>query len=556
MTRHALATTFLALAFVALPARGDPVGMTDGGSPDFAAIERLLDEQSADARRRLMEAIRAMDAHARKATASADQLVILGRAYLRAMGSGASFRAGELATKALKRDAKHGPAHLLVAELAGYAGCTSCAEEALARAREAGVDEAAVAAMEGFAFRMQAHGDSKDRAVGEKPPLERAIEAYERAAGLEKSARRLASYRAALFGLERMMGNHARAIQHGEALLAGPEAGEEFMAQYAGFLLYERDDVERAAPLAARAASGGGDSSEIFAMIVYRMWADGYIADPNDRGNRVKFETAKGANPDLGAVFARSLSSTATMPVAKALLKAGLVAPNDPGMRDLSGNTPLANAVAGARADYARGGGNDAYGQPLNDEQFELVRMLLEQGANPNAYVAGWDQTALGHAASRGDVRVVKLLLKHGANIHARMGDGSTALAEAAESTQYPASGEIAGLLLDLGVPASAQDKRGETALHAAARSGNARLIERLVKAGADPMARDNSGWRPLELATTYGHREAVAALLGGGADVSPVKNACGTTNALDIAKRMQKPELIELLRRHSKEGT
>ena len=555
MTRHALALTFLGLAFAALPAHSESVGMTDGGAPDFVAIERLLDEQSADARRRLMEAIRAMDVHARKATASADQLVILGRAYLRAMGNGASFRAGELATKALKLDPKHGPAHLLVAELAGYAGCASCAEDALARAREAGVDEAAVAAMEGFAFRMQAHGDRKDRAVGEKPPLERAIEAYERAAGLEKSERRLASYRAALFELERMMGNHARAIQHGEALLAGPEAGEEFMAQYAGFLLYERDDVERAAPLAARAASGGGDSSEIFAMIVYRMWADGYIADPNDRGNRVKFETAKGANPDLGAVFARSLSSTATMPVAKALLKAGLVAANDPSMRDLSGNTPLANAVAGARADYARGGGNDAYGQPLNDEQFELVRTLLEQGANPNAYVGGWDQTALGHAASRGDVRVVRLLLKHGANIHARMGDGSTALAEAAESTRQPESVEIAALLLERGVPAAAEDKRGETALHAAARSGNAKLIERLVKAGADPMARDNSGWRPLELATTYGHREAVAALLGGGADVSPVKNACGTTNALDIAKRMQKPELIELLRRHSKEG-
>jgi hypothetical protein len=544
------------LGVVALPARGDSVGMTDGGSPDFAAIERLLDEQSADSRRRLMEAIRAMDAHARKATASADQLVILARAYLRAMGNGASFRAGELATKALKLDSKHGPAHLLVAELGGYAGCSSCAEDALARAREAGVDEAILAAMEGFVFRLQAHGDRKDRAVGEKPPLERAIDAYERAAGLETDARRVAAYRVALFELERMMGNHAKAIEHGEAVLAGSEAGEEFLAQYAGFLLYERDDVERAAPLAARAASAGrGDSSEIFAMIVYRMWADGYTAAPHDRGNRVKFETAKGSNADLGAVFARSLSSTATMPVAKALLKAGLVKPNDASLRDLSGNTPLANAVAGARADYARGGGNDAYGQPLNDEQFEVVRMLLEQGANPNAYVSGRDQTVLGHAASRGDMRVVKLLLKHGANVHARMGDGSTALAEAAESTRQAESLEIAALLLERGVPAAAEDKRGETALHAAARSGNARLIEHLVKAGADPMARDNSGWRPLELATSYGHRDAVAALLGGGAEVSPVKNACGSTNALEIARRMEKPELIELLRRHSKEG-
>jgi hypothetical protein len=54
MGRHAIALTFFVLGVVALPARGDSVGMTDGGSPDFAAIERLLDEQSADSRRRLM----------------------------------------------------------------------------------------------------------------------------------------------------------------------------------------------------------------------------------------------------------------------------------------------------------------------------------------------------------------------------------------------------------------------------------------------------------------------------------------------------------------------
>lgn len=554
MKRTAIALGLAALAFATAPALGaGDLGMTDGGAPDFAAIERLISDGRPDARRRLMEAIGAMDAHARKASPSANELVIHGRAYLRVMGSGGSYRAGTLAAKALKLDPAHGRGHLLVAELAAYAQCTSCAEEALASAREAGADPASIAAIEGLALWAQAAGDGKDRAVGEKPPLERAVEAYERALRLEKDPARLASSREALFELERMAGNHAKAMEHGEALLSGEHASEDFIGKYATFLLYERGDLERAAPLAARSAADGklADSSETFAMVLYRIWADAYLADARHKDNRVKLDTAKGANPDLGAVFAKSLSSTATLRVAKALLKAGLVRPDDPSMRDAGGNTPLANAIGGARADYARAGGNDAYAKPLNDEQFGIVQMLLKQGANPNAFISGWNQTVLGHAASRGDLRTLALLLKHGANVHARMGEGSTALAEAAEAARHDEADRIAAALLARRVPVVAVNKRGETALHAAARNGNAKLIQRLLKAGADPMAKDNSGWRPLELATSYGHAEAVRLLLAGGAKVAPVVNACGTSNALDIAKRMQRKELLELLRPH-----
>jgi hypothetical protein len=548
----------LAFALASLPAHAaDPVGMTDSGSPDFRAIERLLNSHDADARRRLMEAIGAMDAYARKGSPKPDELAILGRSYLRAMGQAGAFRAGQVATKALQAEPKHGATHLLLAEIAAYSQCASCAEESLANARAAGVDEASIAGIEGFTYWIQAAADARNRAVGEKPPLDRAIEAYERAAKLEKNAPRLASHRAALFELERMQGNHARAMEHGEALLAGGHADEDFVGKYANFLLYERDDLERAAPLAARSASGGSirGSSETFAMVLFRIWADGYLADAGHPDNRIKLDTAKGANRDLGAVFARSLSSTATMPVAQALLKAGLVKANDPGMRDAQGNTPLANAVAGARADYARAGGNDAYSEPLNDAQFAIVEMLLKQGANPNAFVSGWNQTVLGHAASRGDVRVVKLLLKHGANVHARVGEGASPLAEAAESSRLDEADEIGAILLARDVPVSAANNRGETALHAAARNGNAKLMQRLLKAGADPMAKDNSGWRPLELATSYGHRDAVKTLLAAGAEVSAVKNACGSSSAFDIAKRMQNQELVDLLRPHVREG-
>ena len=554
--KNKLAVLCLAsLALVSNALRADaPIGMTDSGSPNFAAIERLLDEPSEEARRQVMQAIWTMDRYAHKASPSADELAIIGRAYVRAMGNAGAWRAGELASKALRLDAKHGGAHLLLAEIAAYAACSACAEEAISNARTAGVDEASLAAMEGFAFRLRAMAEGGNRAVGEAPPLERAIAAYERAARLEKRPARLAADRSALFELERRAGNQAKAIEHAEAVLATGYAGESFLAQYASFLLYERDEVDRAATLAAQAA-GARASDEVFAMVLFRLWADKYLANPNDRSLVATLESAKGANRDFGAIYAGSLASTATLPVAKALLKAGLVKADTPGMRDSQGNTPLANAVAGARADRMRDEGG-AYGEPLSDAQYEIVQMLLKRGANPNAYIEGWNQTVLGHAAARGDLRVVKLLLKHGANVQARMGDGSTALAEAAQGEQPAQADAIAAILIARDVPVAAANHRGETALHAAARSGNTVLIERLLKAGADPMAKDNSGWRPLEMATSSGKKEAVKLLLAAGAQVSPVVNACGSTSALDIARRSEDRELIELLRSHAKEGT
>jgi ankyrin repeat protein len=558
MRKTTIATLLAAFAFGMHPAySGEALPLTDSGSPDFRAVERLLQDNTEDARRRLIEAIRPMDAHARKGAPAAAELVTLGRAYLKAMGQAGAYRAGELAAKALSADPKLGSAHLLLAELAAYSGCTSCAEESLRNARELGVAPASIAALEGLAFWMQAASDSKNRAVGEKPPLERAMEAYGRAVALESDPKRIVALRTSLFELERMAGNHAKALEQGEAVLASGEAADDFAARYASFLLYEHDDIERAAGLAAHAAavSSAPEATDVFAMVLFRLWADAYAQDPAHPHTRIKLEAAKGASRDVSGVFARSLASTATLPVAKALLSAKLVKPSDPSMRDASGNTPLANAVAGARADFARGTGNGPYAEPLNDEQFELVKMLLQQGANPNAFVTGWNQTVLGHAASRGDVRTVKLLLDHGANVHAVMTEGSSVIAEAAEAVRQREADEIVGMFLARGVPVSLPNKRGETALHAAARNGNTVLVQRLLKAGADPMARDNSGWRPLEVATSYGHTDAVKALLGAGAQVAPVVNACGTSNAVEIASRMQNRQLLELLRPHLKQG-
>jgi ankyrin repeat protein len=58
-------------------------------------------------------------------------------------------------------------------------------------------------------------------------------------------------------------------------------------------------------------------------------------------------------------------------------------------------------------------------------QNHEMVRTLLERGANPNAKQQG-DYTPLHTAAARGDVEMAKLLIRHGADLNARTADGKT----------------------------------------------------------------------------------------------------------------------------------
>ena len=60
------------------------------------------------------------------------------------------------------------------------------------------------------------------------------------------------------------------------------------------------------------------------------------------------------------------------------------------------------------------------------DGRLDLVRNLLQGGANPNAKSDG-DVTALMWAAARGHVEVVKVLLESGAEPNARTRKGRTA---------------------------------------------------------------------------------------------------------------------------------
>ncbi|KIW25531.1 uncharacterized protein PV07_08697 [Cladophialophora immunda] len=103
--------------------------------------------------------------------------------------------------------------------------------------------------------------------------------------------------------------------------------------------------------------------------------------------------------------------------------------------------------------------------------------LLLEKGADVNAQ-GGDFGNALQAASMSGQEGIVRLLLDRGADINARAGCG-----DALQAAAYHGHTKVVKLLLDYGADAKAPRGLFGTALQAATRSGNERVIQMVDKA-------------------------------------------------------------------------
>src|SRR5271165_6514538 len=85
-------------------------------------------------------------------------------------------------------------------------------------------------------------------------------------------------------------------------------------------------------------------------------------------------------------------------------------------------------------------------------------------------------------AAMSGDKAKVRSLIQQKANVNAPQVDGTTALHWAVQSDDL----ETADLLMRAGANVSAPNRAGAAPMLLAAVNGNAAMIEKLIKAGAD----------------------------------------------------------------------
>jgi ankyrin repeat protein len=176
----------------------------------------------------------------------------------------------------------------------------------------------------------------------------------------------------------------------------------------------------------------------------------------------------------------------------------------------------------------------------------ETVRLLLEQGADPNARETGDNTTALHWAAALGHVEVVRALLDAGADVH---GEGDLHEGDVIGwATLGPDAihGSVVTLLLERGArhhifsaiavgdldlirrlvnanPEALDRRRSrfehrQTALHFAITRQRYDILDLLIELGADLEAEDMHGETALAFAMLRGDREAMSRLHAAGA--------------------------------------
>jgi len=147
-------------------------------------------------------------------------------------------------------------------------------------------------------------------------------------------------------------------------------------------------------------------------------------------------------------------------------------------------------------------------------------------------------------AAMAGNAETVRTLLRDGNDVNAAQGDGMTALHWAARQ----GDAAMADMLLYAGGNVRATTRLGAyMPLHLASQKGAAPVLAALLKAGAPVNAVTTTGATPLMLAAASGSAESIALLAGAGAALDAVDTANGVS-ALMFAAAQNRVEAVQAL--------
>jgi ankyrin repeat protein len=204
-----------------------------------------------------------------------------------------------------------------------------------------------------------------------------------------------------------------------------------------------------------------------------------------------------------------------------------------------------AGADVNVRNDFGESGMTVLSYALRNKADTEIVKLLIEAGADANAwYISGdggykfnLDTTPLIEAIRHSNnPDIIRLLLDAGAEVNVRTNYDLTPLLLA---VGHSFNLEIIQTLIDAGAEVDAKDSNGETALLVAGRCWHDPMLFRmLLEAGANVNAQDDRGLTLLIYVAGSGSPEIIEMLLDAGADAKVIHN--GKT-AWDGAQRNEK---------------
>ena len=171
---------------------------------------------------------------------------------------------------------------------------------------------------------------------------------------------------------------------------------------------------------------------------------------------------------------------------------------------------------AGVNANSIGPGGNPLLLEAVVAGQVEIVKMLLDRGADPKAK---GNETIAVAAVRQGRMDMLKLLLQAGAYINRPEGapNWDDILVAAARSKNT----DMIRYLISRGANPKASGLGDTTALQVAAARGDIETMNALIAAGADINHRELNGMTALMIACQKGQTEAAKLLVAYGADAS-----------------------------------
>lgn len=172
-----------------------------------------------------------------------------------------------------------------------------------------------------------------------------------------------------------------------------------------------------------------------------------------------------------------------------------------------------------------------------------MIRLLLENGANPNAVTKTEERTPLMHRLqSPTSPEIVRLFIEHKTDIAAADKNGDTALHHAA----HRPDSEVVSLLIKAGANPNARNKVNSTPLHHAAAAGHFAVAKTLLDHNANPNAQADNEITPLHRAVERSHAAVVKLLLDHKADPN-ARDALGRTPYLMATEDRNRANLADL---------
>lgn len=147
-----------------------------------------------------------------------------------------------------------------------------------------------------------------------------------------------------------------------------------------------------------------------------------------------------------------------------------------------------------------------------------MVELMIQEECDVNARDEdGWN--ALHFASNQGHYQVIERLFTSGVSAKATTLRKETPLLLAVKRSHFPVAERLLRSDNDSSL-VSAEDERGQQAIHHVVRAGSLEIFNLLMSNGGKINVENSIGWQPLHIAAAYGHLTLVERLLQQGANI------------------------------------